>query len=161
MNMTFVCPNCQSRTNIDIYPGVLACIQCPCCNHTYDIKLIFQIHDESVIEIRGEHEPSTMAEELHTVLDDFVDGISTAEKAAEEPDQVFRPAHYAHFVIEPITFIMVNDIPFPEGNIIKYVCRWRYKNGIEDLEKARRYIDMLIELEKNPEKYREHNSICL
>jgi hypothetical protein len=36
-----------------------------------------------------------------------------------------------------------------EGNVIKYVSRWRKKNGIADLEKAKHYIDLLIELETN------------
>jgi hypothetical protein len=34
-----------------------------------------------------------------------------------------------------------------EGNVIKYVSRWKEKNGIKDLEKAKHYIDLLIELE--------------
>ena len=53
------------------------------------------------------------------------------------------------------------DIPAAEAAVIKYLCRWRYKNGLEDLRKAARYLEMLIELEENPEKYKEHNSICL
>ena len=53
-------------------------------------------------------------------------------------------------VIQPIEFIHANNIPYMEGNIIKYVIRWRNKNGITDLRKARHYIDLLIELE---EKY--------
>ena len=43
--------------------------------------------------------------------------------------------------------IHANNIPFCEANAIKYLCRWRSKNGIEDLKKARHYIDLLIELE--------------
>ena len=56
--------------------------------------------------------------------------------------------HYKGFVIQPVEFIYKNNIPFMEGNIIKYVCRHREKNGIQDLQKARHYLDMLIELEK-------------
>ena len=41
----------------------------------------------------------------------------------------------------------LNNIPFLEGNVIKYVTRWRNKNGIADLEKAKHYIELLIELE--------------
>lgn len=57
--------------------------------------------------------------------------------------------HYAKFKIQPTEFIYKNDVPFIEGNIIKYVMRHRDKNGIEDLKKARHYIDLLIELEYN------------
>ena len=53
------------------------------------------------------------------------------------------PSHY-DFAIQPVDFILENNIPFCEGNVIKYISRWKQKNGIEDLLKARHYIDMLI-----------------
>lgn len=53
--------------------------------------------------------------------------------------------HYVNMVIQPIEFILANNIPHCEACIIKYVTRWRKKNGIEDLRKARHYIDILIE----------------
>lgn len=56
-------------------------------------------------------------------------------------------SHYKDLKIQPIEFIHANNIPFCEANAIKYLCRWRSKNGIEDLKKARHYIDLLIELE--------------
>ena len=56
--------------------------------------------------------------------------------------------HYKAMKIQPIEFCHANNIPFVEGNIIKYVCRWRSKNGIEDLKKARHMLDLLIELEQ-------------
>ena len=56
--------------------------------------------------------------------------------------------HYKNMAIQPIEFIHANSIPFAEGSIIKYVSRWRAKNGIADLEKARHFIDLLIELER-------------
>jgi predicted RNase H-like HicB family nuclease len=60
-------------------------------------------------------------------------------------DKIARPAHYARYAIEPCTFIMANDLPYAEGNVIKYICRWRYKNGRDDLLKAKRYIEMILE----------------
>lgn len=56
--------------------------------------------------------------------------------------------HYRQGAIQPIQFIHANDLPFIEGNVVKYVSRWRGKNGLEDLRKARHYLDMLIELEE-------------
>ena len=56
-------------------------------------------------------------------------------------------SHYKDMTIQPIIYIYANKIPFIEGNIIKYVSRWKNKNGIKDLEKARHLIDMLIEFE--------------
>lgn len=56
--------------------------------------------------------------------------------------------HYKNLAIQPVEFIHRNRIGFVEGNAIKYLCRWREKGGIEDLKKARHYIDLLIELEE-------------
>jgi hypothetical protein len=56
--------------------------------------------------------------------------------------------HYKGQGIQPIIYIMANDIPFPEGCVIKYVSRWKSKGGIQDLRKARHFLDMLIEFEE-------------
>ena len=53
--------------------------------------------------------------------------------------------HYKDMKIQPVEFIMANQIGYMEGNVIKYVSRYKNKNGVEDLKKARHYIDMLIE----------------
>lgn len=49
--------------------------------------------------------------------------------------------------IQPIDFIYANNIPYLEGNVIKYISRHKKKNGIEDLKKAIHYIELLIEKE--------------
>ena len=56
-------------------------------------------------------------------------------------------SHYKNMTIQPVEFIERNNLGFCVGNIIKYVCRYKDKNGIEDLKKARHYIDLLIEIE--------------
>ena len=56
--------------------------------------------------------------------------------------------HYKDFAIQPTEYIFMNDIPFIEGNIIKYISRWRTKNGIEDLRKVIHYVELLIHLEE-------------
>lgn len=56
-------------------------------------------------------------------------------------------SHYKNLPIQPVQYIHANKIPYLEGNVIKYVSRWRDKGGIKDLEKAKHYIDLLIELE--------------
>lgn len=55
-------------------------------------------------------------------------------------------SHYKNFKIQPIEFIEANDIGFLEGNVIKYITRYKHKNGLEDLKKAKHYIDLLIQL---------------
>lgn len=56
--------------------------------------------------------------------------------------------HYKALKIQPIEYIHANGIPFAEGSVIKYVTRWRAKNGVADLKKARHFLDLLIELEE-------------
>lgn len=56
-------------------------------------------------------------------------------------------SHYKDLKIQPIEYIHANGIPFAEGCAIKYLTRWRTKGGVEDLKKARHFIDLLIELE--------------
>jgi hypothetical protein len=56
-------------------------------------------------------------------------------------------SHYKQMKIQPVEYIHANGIPYLEGNVIKYVSRWRNKNGMADLEKAKHYIELLIELE--------------
>lgn len=55
--------------------------------------------------------------------------------------------HYKGKDIQPWDYIAANQIGYFEGNVIKYVSRWRDKGGLEDLKKARHYLDKLIELE--------------
>lgn len=56
--------------------------------------------------------------------------------------------HYKDMAIQPVEFIHRNEIGFIEGSVIKYVCRWRLKGGVEDLKKARHFLDILIEMEQ-------------
>mgnify|MGYP001796379552 CR=1 FL=1 len=55
--------------------------------------------------------------------------------------------HYKALKIQPIEYIHANGIGFAEGCVVKYVTRWRSKGGIKDLEKAKHFIELLIELE--------------
>ena len=55
--------------------------------------------------------------------------------------------HYKEDVIQHWDVMLANDVPYMEGQIIKYVWRWKRKNGIEDLRKARHFLDKLIEHE--------------
>jgi hypothetical protein len=57
--------------------------------------------------------------------------------------------HYLKYKIQPVEFIIKNNIGFVEGNIIKYILRFKEKGGAEDLKKAKHYIDLLIESSKS------------
>ena len=62
--------------------------------------------------------------------------------------------HYKSMAIQPSEFINRNNIPFAEGNAIKYLCRHKQKNQKEDLLKAKHYIDMAIDRDY-PEEVKE------
>ena len=55
--------------------------------------------------------------------------------------------HYKGMSIQPIQYIQANKLSYIEGNIVKYISRWREKNGIEDLLKIKHYVEFLIEEE--------------
>ena len=58
-------------------------------------------------------------------------------------------SHYLKYKIQPIDFIIKNNIGFVEGNIIKYILRFKEKGGVEDLLKCKHYIELLIESSKS------------
>ena len=60
-------------------------------------------------------------------------------------------SHYKNCKIQPVEYMHANGLGYCEGAIIKYVSRYKQKNGVEDLKKAKHFIDLLIQLE-----YPEH-----
>ena len=57
-------------------------------------------------------------------------------------DRQVGGSHYKHFTIQPYEFIAKNDLTFFQGNVVKYVCRYRFKNGVEDLDKIIHYCEL-------------------
>ena len=57
--------------------------------------------------------------------------------------------HYMKYKIQPIEFITKNNIPFIEGNVIKYLLRYKDKNGMQDLDKCIHYIELLKDMYHN------------
>ncbi len=76
---------------------------------------------------------------MHKNLTDVI------KKDNTDNDNIKQPKHYIHNGIEPIDYIMTNGLDFCEGNVVKYISRWKHKNGVEDLKKARQYLDFLID----------------
>lgn len=68
--------------------------------------------------------------------------------------------HYKDMPIQPIEYIHKNQIGFFEGSVIKYVSRWRAKGGIEDLKKARHFLDLLIDFEAATTPASTQNDAC-
>ena len=67
-------------------------------------------------------------------------------------DKQIGGTHYKKMKIQPSKFVIENKLLFPEGNVIKYICRHQYKGGKEDLDKAKHFIDMIIERDYETEK---------
>jgi hypothetical protein len=69
------------------------------------------------------------------------------DEAFNALDKQVAGNHYKDLPIQPVEYIYANALGYFEGNVVKYISRWRKKNGIADLEKAKHYIELLIELE--------------
>ena len=82
---------------------------------------------------------------------DKVDTKSQINKSTEE--LVTNPTYYDNvgFAIQPIEYITKNELDFLEGNVIKYVSRYPHKGGVNDLLKAKTYIEFLITRERERE----------
>jgi hypothetical protein len=72
--------------------------------------------------------------------------IKNMDKPINPNERVVHPSHY-NKGIEMWDYAHSHNLDFFEGNVVKYVTRWRHKNGIEDLKKAKQYLDKLIEIE--------------
>lgn len=69
--------------------------------------------------------------------------LAGKDKADPFKEQV-GGGHYKSMKIQPIEFVLANELGFCEGNIIKYTCRYKQKGGVEDLKKVIHYAQLLI-----------------
>ena len=74
--------------------------------------------------------------------------IKAGESLLRANDRQEGGAHYKQFRYETWDVILDWGLGYLDGNAVKYLSRWRHKNGIEDLKKARHYIDKLLEVEQ-------------
>lgn len=63
-------------------------------------------------------------------------------------DKQVGGSHYSAKAVQPWDYITSNNLGYLEGNVVKYVSRWKEKNGLEDLFKAKHYLEKLIELQQ-------------
>ena len=91
-----------------------------------------------------------MEDNMTNYVHDRIDREREKERTFEKAE-VTNPDHYdkVGFGIQPLEYIMANELDFLEGNIIKYVSRYPHKGGVNDLLKARTYLERLIEREKD------------
>lgn len=69
------------------------------------------------------------------------------EEEATALQKQVNGSHYVDMAIQPIEFITANELDFLQGNIIKYVCRHKKKNGADDIKKAIHYCELLLQME--------------
>ena len=88
-------------------------------------------------------------EKVKSLADVTPDEWDALRRAPEQRalDRQVAGNNYKKFKIQPAEFCYVNDIPYLEATAIKYLCRWKDKGGIQDLEKAKHFIDLLIEFQ--------------
>lgn len=87
----------------------------------------------------GQHECAAIR------MNQIADALAAETRSPLVLEQQVAGDHYVKYAVQPVEFIRRNGIPYIEGCIIKYVVRHRDKGGVEDLRKARHFLDMLIE----------------
>ena len=91
-------------------------------------------------------------EKLETLINEKKDFVPTKSEEVVKSDG-YKSAldyqvggnHYQQMAYQPLSFIMEQKLKFCEGNIIKYIARYKNKNGLQDLKKAQHYLKYLIE----------------
>lgn len=96
--------------------------------------------------------PLTMIEKYHEEQRNRLAFRPEEVKVPSALDMQIAGDHYRTMAIQPVQYIHRNGIGFIEGSVIKYVSRWRGKNGLQDLKKARHCLDLLIEMESGETK---------
>lgn len=115
-------------------------------SHESDGKHVFEIfRDETETSYTGLESFDDFG---HCIFDDGSIGQLKLEVPAQNPCNEVKQekdSHYHKCKIEPIDYILANDLGFCEGNVVKYITRYKDKGGIDDLRKIKVYVDFLID----------------
>lgn len=128
----------DSEVHLDlVIDGKFRCIRC----HTEIEQSLNEIDKYRYISI----DPKEPSEDIIRRMRDA--NVEEAfDRIFDKPDRIDSPDHYTKGTIECIDFINDKELNFMEGNIVKYVVRYKHKNGLEDLKKAEVYLKRLINL---------------
>jgi ribosomal protein L37AE/L43A len=129
------CPSC-GREHVSTKGTEV--IRCGYCTHAYKPA-------EHKMDCEASHVPTPIERVLASRSDDFE--VMHKGRTPSALGAQVGGGHYKDMPIQPFEFIHKNGIGFAEGCAIKYLSRWRKKGGVEDLKKARHFIDLLIEQE--------------
>jgi len=78
--------------------------------------------------------------------------IISKQKSPKATDKQVGGDHYKDCVIQPVDYILKNNLDFLEGNVVKYITRHKKKNGIEDIRKVIHYAELILELKYGERK---------
>lgn len=112
----------------------------------YAYKLAKKYNNQAMEKLLGPR--SVQLPMVPTPVEEFFDTVSlsiTDPVPAANAVQVGGD-HYKKNAIQPWDYIVSNDLGYLEGNVVKYVSRWKDKGGRQDLEKAKHYLDKLLEV---------------
>lgn len=113
--------------------------ECPYCHKTHDSRV-------ACPEYMKAYRPGGIVP---------VDNVQELLNPARIESAVLHPKHYARWKMEPIEFIAINNLPWWLANIIKYTMRFDAKDGLQDLYKARSYLEMKIRQLEGAHKFWE------
>lgn len=104
--------------------------------------------DRTVIAL-NEGGKITLYDDLKDIPHGIFKQLFHKNKAKNTEDNINKPSHYTKGQIEPFDLIRAQKLDFAEGSVVKYIVRYKHKGKpLEDLKKARWYIDRLIENEE-------------
>ena len=92
--------------------------------------------------------PNTQTSEF-TLEDYFRNLDRTCGDEGKAKSKQVGGSHYTRSAMQPWDIISEWELDFWEGNVLKYLLRWKFKDGLQDLKKARHYLDYLIEREES------------
>lgn len=120
-----------------------------CENEQYPSQWVCQKHDH--VQPVGTRCPVCVNDGIKLEMPSVRGGVRLIPEGLSEPQSVLAKQeggqHYKGLAIQPVEYIYKNRIGFCEGSAIKYLTRWRDKGGVEDLKKAKHFIEILIEFE--------------
>lgn len=133
------------------YPGERGFCYLPCLDFDrYEVSVVSEDEDAGHLSVspvgsgppNGYFTASPDGSELQYVPEGF-------DAAPVSPlDTQVAGDHYKGRAIQPIEYAHANSLDFFQGSVVKYVTRWRDKGGLADLEKAKHFLELYMELEQ-------------
>lgn len=113
------------------------------CGATATFLGFHEAHGNNYVTVKWDRSDGLARGQMDGIYDP--DSFEVVEDVFSSPlDTQVGGEHYSGRKIQPIEYIMANNLGFCEGNVVKYITRYKDKGGLEDLHKARHYIDFLI-----------------